>query len=136
MARNNNIDNTYISYNKAEGGLEIHIARGYSLDGSEKEWLKARHFNWHRGQYKYYTLFSEELLEEIKQNPPKFLQGVTVKAPTESCLKEMKAVAEKKMEQRKVKAANAAANRKNTNAELMEAIRLLTAEVAALKAGK
>lgn len=136
MARNNNIDITYLTYNKTEGGLEIHIARGYSLDGEDKKWLKDRSFNWHRGKYLYYTLFSEDLLEEIKTNPPKFLQGVTIKAPSESCLKEMKAVAEQKMAKKKADAAAKAAARKSTNAELMEAIRLLTAEVAALKAGK
>lgn len=136
MARNNNIDITYTNYNKSEGGFEIHIARGVSLDGEDKAWLKENHFNWHRSKFVYYTLYSDELLESIKTNPPKFLQGVTIKAPTEACLKEMKAVAEKKMAQRKEKAAARAAERKSTNAELMEAIRLLTAEVAALKAGK
>lgn len=134
MAKNNLIDVTYLSYNKTEGGLEIHIARGYSLSGEEKDWLKANHFNWHRSQFKYYTLFSEELLKEIKQNPPKFLQGVTIKDPTESCLKAMNEVAEQKRAKRKADAEKKAADRKSTLAESLAEIRSLREELAELKA--
>lgn len=132
MARNEATNNIItVTFNKAEGGIELRIPYGRVLNAEERAELKNFQFSWAKSKHLWYTLYTEEKFEAMKNSKFEFLS--TAKYPgklTPNALKELEGNAERKLKARAAKAEARKAEKASTAAD----IRSLMAEIAELKA--
>lgn len=122
-----------VTFNKAEGGIELRIPYGISLNAAERQELRDLKFKWSKGKHLWWNYYSQELVDAIKNSKFDFLKSAAMKNPTAAAVKELEANAERKIKASQEKAAAKAASKVSTNDVLMAILARLEAQDAKIE---